>query len=452
MPDPKPASSGSGGKPGKGGGGKGAGKNAAAPPEGNRFTLWLVTTLALWALWFGLIQPTFFPPPPAVQQAPPDLRARGEGPRGFLADRADDADPGEDEDADGEPAWDAHPERTVTLGGLGPDASKLGYYTQVKLTSRGAAVERIALNDGRYRELTDRQTPLKALGNGDAFVDTFETRVDALDEALRPVGTDSVKADWELAETLPDPDDPDVIAGAVFKLAAPDGSFEAVKTYRLRKGAPDLSPADWQRDGPRDDDPRGYLLDLDLTLRNRAEAPRAARFTVQGPVGLPLENADNTRKFRDIELAYYEAPGELETTYMTAADATAAVRKARASLDADADIKRLDADLLDLQADYEATEAALEADPGNAELAVALEKTAAELVAVERDLRRRVDDAAGVGALDEYRQPLLYVGTEVQYFTALIFPRTGPPADPDQFDPDEVGRLTGLGENFDSSR
>ena len=443
MPATKPASPGSGPNGGK-----------AAPPESGRFTMWLVTTLALWALWFGFIQPAWFPNQnPQAQQAPPDLRDRGEGPRGFLADRGaegDDAEAGKK--ADDGPRWDPNPNTTVQLGGLGAAAAKVGYYTRTTLTSRGAAVEAIALNDGRYRELDDRQAPLKVIGNGDeALVDTFETRIDALDAALKRFGTDSVNANWELTETLPDGDDPQIAAGAIFTLTAPDGSFEAVKTYRLRKGTPDQSPEDHQRGGDRDTDPRGYLLDMDLTLRNLSDAARTAKFTVQGPVGLPLENADNTRKFRDIELAYYEEAGELETTYMTAAGATEAVKKARASLAADADIQRLDAELLALQADYEAAEAKLGADPDDEDAAAAVRAIRAELAAGESVLRNRVDQAAEVGTLEEYRQPLLYVGTEVQYFTALVFPRTGPstPAEKLNDAEDEDGLLPGLGDRYD---
>ncbi len=63
MPDSKPAPSGSNkGSGSKNGSGKGPAGKGDAPPESSRFTMWLVTTLALWALWFGFIQPTFFPP------------------------------------------------------------------------------------------------------------------------------------------------------------------------------------------------------------------------------------------------------------------------------------------------------------------------------------------------------------------------------------------------------
>ncbi|NNJ25251.1 membrane protein insertase YidC [Alienimonas chondri] len=474
MPDKKPASSGSAGSKKTG---TGAGKDAA-PPESNRFTMWLVTTLALWALWFGFIQPTWFPPAPAQPQQPVELKDVGESPRGFLADadraraNADpadadpEADPSDPDGAADEPQWEPNPKATAQLGGLTSQAAKLGYYTQVTLTSRGAAVEKMTLNDGRYRELEDRDAKLKVLGNGDAVLNTFQSRVDALDAALRPFGTDSVRADWALTKTIPDPKDPQIARGAVFTLTAPDGSFEAVKRFRLRKGTPDLSAEDHQQGGDRDTDPRGYMLDVDLTLRNLSDKARDARFTLQGPVGLPLENRENARKFRDLELGYYDEEGELETTYLSAADATAAVKKAKESLAADEEIRRVEQNLKDLDRDFKIAEAKADAaaeiaalDGATDEQKAAAEDAAAAVqryrdlyAAAELELAQREEDLAEVGGLEEYRKPLLYVGTEAQYFAALLFPRTGAsqPAEALEDAEDEEGLLPGLGEVFDA--
>ncbi|QDT14687.1 membrane protein insertase YidC [Alienimonas californiensis] len=464
MPDPKPASSGSS----KGGGNASKGGNSAkggtAAPESSRFTMWLVTTLALWALWFGFIQPAWFPNQNAAPQQPVVLKDEGESPRGFLADAdraaadrpaappADGAAEDADAAADAPPAWEPNPRQSVTLGGLTAAAAKRGYYTQVELTSRGAAVERITLSDGRYRELANRNAPLKVIGNGDAVVRTFQTRIDALDAALRRQGADSLSAHWALTGTTADPDDPEVLQAATFTLTAPDGSFEAVKTYRLRKGAPDESPEDVQREGARDSDPRGYMLDLDLTLRNLSPGPRKARFTVQGPVGLPLENEENTRKYRDIELAYFEDAGELETTYLSSADATEAVKKLKESLAADADIRGLEETLANLQRDFDVAEVKAEANPDDADAAAAVTRLQARIAAAEAALAAREEELADVGALAEYRKPLRYVGTEVQYFAALLFPRTGAstpaPALADAQDDD--GLLPGLGDVYDA--
>ena len=459
MPASKPASPGSSGSKNGGGSKKGGGaaKGGDAPPPSSRFTLWLVTTLALWTLWFGFIQPAWFgnqnpavPPPAKVDVVEDD------GPD--WVDTSPVAPPpanaGVDEgapDADA-PAWEPAPAETVQLGGLTARAAKQGYYTRATLTSRGAAVEAITLNDGRYRELADRDAPLKALGNGNAKVRTFETRIELLDAALRPYGTDSVKAHWALTETIPDPEDPEVTAGATFTLAAPDGSFEAVKTYRLRKGTPDLSPGDHQRGGDRDTDPRGYLLDVDLTLRNLAERRRTARFTLQGPVGVPLENEENARKFRDLELGYFDEPGELETTYLSAADTTEAVEKRLKSVRADEAIRELEDELQALGEDYEIAAAKAEADPGDGAAAERAAELRAEIALKKQALGERAGEVAIAGALEEYRKPLMYVGTEAQYFAALLFPRTGPPAPGGTLADvvDDEGWLPGLGQPSDS--
>ena len=362
---------------------------------------------------------------------------------------ADDADPAGDDDA---PGWDQPPPRTLRLGGLGDAAdaaAEAGYYIAAELTSRGAGVDRVLLNDDRYKELNDRSEPLPVIGAGPSFVHTFETRVDALDAALAEYGTNSVDAHWELVRTLRESAlNPGLNTGAVWRLRAPDGRFEAVKTYRLRSAAPDAradaNRAAALRRSARDEDPRGYLLDMDLTLRNLAPAARTASFTLQGPAGLPLENEANTRKFRDIELGFLEGPDDLDATYMTAATATEKVRAARKSLDADAAVARVEADLLALQAQYEAAEADLAAAPDSGELKDAVAVLDGRLQAEQRELERLIDDAvAGGETLEEWRQPFRYLGVEAQYFAGLLFPRR-PGA---QWDAD-AGAFVGLGEDY----
>ncbi len=357
-------------------------------------------------------QPDRLTDDPADADAPADGddAADGDAPEKPADDPAND-DPDADDPANvaDAPAWQPAPPNTARLGGLKTDAAKLGYYTEVMLTSRGAAVESVTLNDGRYRELTDRDTQLKVIGNGGAIIRTFQTRIPALDAALRPYkmrpgvdksrSWDSLNADWTLTETIPDPDDDKVDKGAVFTLAAPDGSFEAVKTYTLRKGTPDLSPKDHQRGGDRDTDPRGYLLDMDLTFRILKGGPRTFEYTVQGPVGVPLENEDNTRQIKNIELGYYEAPGEFETTYLSAADATAAVKKSKESLAADEDVRRLEEEARELAADYRVAEVKSEAAPDDAAQAARAAELETKLAAVERELTQREKDlAVGRGA------------------------------------------------------
>src|ERR1700693_4446340 len=53
--------------------------------------------------------------------------------------------------------------KTVVLGSSDPDT---GYFLQVELTTKGASVSSIELNDPRYRELSNTKAPLKLVGNG----------------------------------------------------------------------------------------------------------------------------------------------------------------------------------------------------------------------------------------------------------------------------------------------
>lgn len=184
-----------------------------------------------------------------------------------------------------------------------------GFFLEVQLTSKGAAVEWAKLNDARYTILGDRTVPLKILGNRNADIDgtepeSFQTIIDAINAQIQSQGKSTLTAHWEL---LPGATN----ETATFRLQAPDGSVAVRKTYTLHTGD--------EKD--RDEDEIGYLLDLDLEIENLTDQEIKQSYKLVGPVGLPLENVANTRNYIELKAETYDDP-------LNASDVTAITRTA----------------------------------------------------------------------------------------------------------------------------
>ncbi|MEM1063449.1 MAG: membrane protein insertase YidC, partial [Planctomycetota bacterium] len=111
----------------------------------------------------------------------------------------------------------------------------------------------------------------------------------------------------------------------------------------------------------RDSEADGYRLEVTLAFKNESETDRTVTYVLQGPTGLPLESLDVGRKFREIELSFVGEDGSVTNDAVMAQQAT--------------------------------------------------------------DQAAR--NAVAVGAPEEWRSPLRYAGTEVQYFASLLFPQRG---------------------------
>ncbi|WP_437205239.1 YidC/Oxa1 family insertase periplasmic-domain containing protein [Planctomicrobium sp. SH664] len=185
-----------------------------------------------------------------------------------------------------------HAHREFVLGEPGFDAGNgEGYLIQPALTTLGAAVDSVTLTDPRYKTL-DRREQLKIVGNpvlrnfGAGPVPlTFDTAVSAINEQLKPFGKSLDAVDWEVVSQ----DE----SSATFRYRSPNGNLEVEKAYRINK-----VPV-----AQRDSSPNGYLLDLVFSIRNLSDAPVNTTYSMTGPVGLPLENAENTRLFHELKLA-----------------------------------------------------------------------------------------------------------------------------------------------------
>jgi YidC/Oxa1 family membrane protein insertase len=223
----------------------------------------------------------------------------------------------------------------IELGSLDPNS---GYFQRVRISPVGAAVADIQLNDPRYKELTEPgpglpRQQLKVVGNHvdasrirplerttpELSLQTAIPEIDVQLAKLDPVAT-SLNINWELIDETFDPapglDGGKIRSGVTFRLPSPDGTFEVLKTYSLRRYDADKYTAQEARNV----DPNGYKLQFDLKVRNLSPKPQIVNYVLQGPVGLPLENQDNTAKFRDVRVGYREPSGKIDSTYKSAKD------------------------------------------------------------------------------------------------------------------------------------
>lgn len=378
-----------------------------------RFLLFLLISAVIWFGWFGYVQPKFFPMPQKPAPVAEDVLEEEAGGDAAAAG-GDDAAPADDAAPKPQLAKPENRRETVTLGSAEGGGD---YFQEVKLTSRGAAVESIALNDARYRELTARDKALKIIGNTpNPPATTLQTGLPAIDEQLLEFKTDSTRVDWKLEEVEADPAVKGVNRKVVFSLTAPDGSVEVRKTYTLKKVEGGKSAE------VRDTKPEGYVLRVDLAFRNLTDEPRTIAYSLQGPEGLPLENEEHTSKYRELELGFLDEEGELNASAMTAADATEKANEAKeaekaevTARNADRAVKRLEKSVADLKAQVAAG--------GNDELKKRLSDEIAELAAAEERAKQATDYAQEVGrGLEKWGTPFRYLGVEVQYFASLLMP------------------------------
>ncbi len=132
--------------------------------------------------------------------------------------------------------------------------------------------------------------PLILVGEDDVLPYTLDLTIPQLDIKPHLAGLN-----WELVELLPEEGPHSV---AVFKVTVED--LEVVKRYELPQVA---------RLGAEVDEAAAYSMKVDLTFRNLGKASRVINYVLQGPTGLPLENIENTQKFRDVVVGFQTGPG-----------------------------------------------------------------------------------------------------------------------------------------------
>jgi len=300
--------------------------------EQRRFILFIALSFGILFVWTTLVVPRFAPPkkPQPANQAeapladdPAEQLAEAEGGDADDEQASRDEQAGTDapvEVADGDPAEplqndDAKPEthepQTVRLGSPDPDS---GFFLNVEVDSRGASVSSVELNDPRYKELKDPQSPVEVVGPPAGDLATLASSVDVIDEQLERFLTSLADVHWQLTEVETDPALPAVNTSATFRYVAPDKSLAVEKKFWLEKVA--LSESNPRE--TRDTSPAGYQVHLDLTLTNLGNSPRLVQYTLQGPVRVPLENAEHTRKLRDIKVGFLQEDGGVNEESMSA--------------------------------------------------------------------------------------------------------------------------------------
>jgi len=295
------------------------------------FTVFSFLILFLWMnvgpKWF----PGMFPPPkPDPKLAAKKVEEAVEPEKGAINEKADVQ----------EPVVDAkvleHPTKTVVLGS---DDPKTGYGLKVTLSTVGAGIVAAELNDPRYKALKPRKPGevvphLRLLGDNltgellplvATVPVTAQLAIDEINKQLKKLdsGASLATVNWELIETEIEAagDAQGLSKNVTFGFKSPDGVWELRKKYELRR---------WEKaDAHRDEDPTGYELDLQLSFRNLSSDARPLVYDLQGPAGLPLENAENASKFRDVKFGFKEKDGDLVTGAQTSHEIVKAFDKGK---------------------------------------------------------------------------------------------------------------------------
>lgn len=206
----------------------------------------------------------------------------------------------------------ANPQKEVVLGSLDPDS---GFFQQVTLTTAGAAVSKVELNDPRYRNLEDPKQPLalvQPVESGNETFRTFDTSFPEIDDLLYDSGIRLDTVDWNIVQS----DE----KSATFEYVIPN-AFRLTKTFKLSdpvEGKPTKEV--------RATLVEGYFLTLSIQVENLQDERATVHYELQGPVGMPLEDAESTRKFRDIKLGT-RSGGKVKHTALTAKDLVKAIKK-----------------------------------------------------------------------------------------------------------------------------
>jgi YidC/Oxa1 family membrane protein insertase len=274
------------------------------------FLVWINVAPTLFPQWFPKPQPK--KPAPAVAQqddkpqpgeveAPPEAAVKDAPAEGAAEPAAERQAPPAEEEPE---TLQEFPARTITLG----DASR-GYLQQLEVTSRGASILRQVLTE---YESEDRQGRVQLLGNNERTqLRTLAVESPAFDAPLDRYGRSLADVHWEFDEAASEKIlESDGWKKAVFRYPSPDGKWEAIKTFSIQPAGEVSS----------EEDPTGYLVDVALTFRNLSDEAAKLSYDLQGPVGLPLENAENTQIYREVEGGTLEdeAPDDVTHVSMTA--------------------------------------------------------------------------------------------------------------------------------------
>ena len=223
-----------------------------------------------------------------------------------------------------EPQFDlpTHADQTIVIGSPDRDSD---YALAVELTSLGASVRSALLNRYKISENPDHIDPtpqLRILGNNLGLDEkssdardlgkklSFDVGFPAIDNVFKAIDETVTTRNiaWEMIEPK------NAVAGTtyssvLFRLKSPDGTIEFDKRFSVSKAEKEV-----EKDSGR------YMLDVELTVRNTGKKNRNVNYTLQGPVGLPLENSDTTRFFRSVQAGFLSDDGDFSAETLSASE------------------------------------------------------------------------------------------------------------------------------------
>eukprot|EP00456_Euglypha_rotunda_P066506 TRINITY_DN572_c2_g1_i8.p1 TRINITY_DN572_c2_g1~~TRINITY_DN572_c2_g1_i8.p1 ORF type:complete len:670 (-),score=165.80 TRINITY_DN572_c2_g1_i8:1509-3518(-) len=266
-----------------------------------RFLVFFTVSMMIWIGWMHFLVPVLFPPPPpAVQKPAAEVASEEEAPADALAPSR------------GTPRLTQFPSRSIWIGPQKDeeDAAKLDeFFLAAKFTTEGASIESVELTDvKRYPAFGRRGQRLKILGS-DPFTDrrTLEMRVPAIDQILNGQSLDH--ATWEIADQTAD--------SITFRIKSPDNVWEITKKFRLRR----LTAEEQKLPSVRDTFAEGYKVFMTITLKNLSDDVKPVSYVLHGPTGIPLEDAENAYKYRDVRMGFLRDDGTtVDDTKLSATD------------------------------------------------------------------------------------------------------------------------------------
>lgn len=286
-----------------------------------RLLLATVLSLAFTGLWFTFVVPRIAPRRPVTPARPgaastdpgPPVGATSDGPATAVGPQRPGAEqaPEAGEPAEGDPNSEPgggepnrstpgstlpnHPARVLQLGSLDPAT---GFRQYVTLDSRGAAIKSIELSDPHYQTLTKPRVPLTVVGDGGVQPRSLELDIPEAGRQWR-------RLNWQVVELTPEQAPH---SRAVFELE--QAGLRVRKTYELR-------PVETSGDRP---EAIAYALRFAIEVKNLRSDDQSVRYVLQGPTGLPLENIDNTTKYRDVVAGFLTSPTAVNHQLMTGAN------------------------------------------------------------------------------------------------------------------------------------
>ena len=279
-----------------------------------RFLVFFTLSMLIWFGWINFLVPIFFPVPPKPPAAATVTDDNETADKDASDKDAASNDPkgGDNAKIEAVAKLPDHPARSLWIGPQKgeKDADLLKeFFLAAKFRSEGASIEAIELTDvERYPAFGHRGERLRLVGadydprqvraDGEskaATRRTFGMQIPVIDKLLKDLPLDQIA--WEVAEETAD--------SVTFKLKSPDGVWEVSKQYRLKR----LSESELKQHDARDNLADGYKVALKVTLKNLSDKSQNISYTLQGPTGVPLEDADNAYKYRDVRMGFLRDDG-----------------------------------------------------------------------------------------------------------------------------------------------